>query len=39
MVSLSLVARASWSIDFHPDCETWADDLPQADKKALLAAM
>lgn len=39
MVTLSLVARASWSVDFHPDCETWADDLPQADKEALLAAM
>jgi len=39
MVSLSVVARASWSVDFHPDCEAWAEDLPQADKEALLAAM
>ena len=39
MLLLSPVARALWSVDFHPDCETWADDLLQPDKEALLAAM
>ena len=33
------MASASWSVDFHPDCRAWADDLPQSDKEALLAAI
>ena len=28
----------TWKVEFHPDCEAWADDLPQSDKEALLAA-
>lgn len=32
------MARRTWAVEFHPDCETWADRLPQADKEALLAA-
>jgi hypothetical protein len=32
------MARRHWVVEFHPDCEAWADDLPQADKEALLAA-
>lgn len=32
-----MVAR-SWVVEFHPACEAWADELPQADKEALLAA-
>jgi hypothetical protein len=39
MISLSPVARASWWVDFHPDCEAWADNLPQSDKEALVAAI
>jgi len=33
------VARGSWEVEFHPACEVWADDLPQADAEALLAAI
>jgi hypothetical protein len=33
------VARAAWSVEFHRDCEAWAESLPQSDKEALLAAM
>jgi hypothetical protein len=32
------MARRIWKAEFHPDCEAWADGLPQADKEALLAA-
>jgi hypothetical protein len=32
------VAR-SWAVEFHPACEAWACELPQADKEALLAAI
>ncbi len=32
------MARRTWAVEFHPDCEAWADDLPQPDKEALLAA-
>lgn len=39
MLLLSPVARESWSVDFHQDCEAWADNLPQSDKEALLAAI
>ena len=30
--------RRIWEVEFHPACEAWADDLPQEDKEALLAA-
>jgi hypothetical protein len=33
------VARPTWSIDFHPACEAWANHLEQADQEALLAAI
>jgi hypothetical protein len=33
------VAKGPWSVDFHPACETWADNLDQSDKEALLAAI
>ena len=39
MVLLSHVAKRTWQVEFHPACEEWADDLPQADKEALLAAI
>lgn len=29
----------SWEIEFHPDCELWAESLAQADAEALLAAV
>ena len=29
----------SWSVEFHPACEKWADDLDEADAEALLAAI
>ena len=32
------MARRPWAVEFHPDCEAWADRLPQPDKEALLAA-
>lgn len=32
------MARQAWEVEFHPDCEAWADHLPQPDKEALLAA-
>ncbi|MFN2544599.1 MAG: type II toxin-antitoxin system RelE/ParE family toxin [Actinomycetota bacterium] len=38
-LSLSPVATRSWEVEFHPACEAWADDLPQADGEALLAAI
>jgi len=33
------VAKGSWSVEFHPACEIWADNLKQSDKEALLAAI
>jgi hypothetical protein len=33
------MARASWDVEFHPACETWADELDQQDAEALLAAV
>ncbi len=33
------MARGSWEVEFHPACEVWADDLPQAGAEALLAAI
>jgi hypothetical protein len=32
------MARRNWQVEFHPACEAWADQLPQSDKEALLAA-
>jgi hypothetical protein len=31
--------RIRWSVEFHPKCEIWADELEQADAEALLAAI
>lgn len=28
-----------WPVEFHPSCETWANQLEQADAEALLAAI
>lgn len=28
-----------WAVEFHPDCESWAEGLAQADQEALLAAV
>ncbi|MHB8464804.1 MAG: type II toxin-antitoxin system RelE/ParE family toxin [Acidimicrobiales bacterium] len=33
------MARPSWSVDFHPECEAWATQLNQSDAEALLAAV
>jgi hypothetical protein len=33
------VARGTWSVEFHPSFEAWADDLDQQDAEALLAAI
>ena len=31
--------RRSWEVEFHPQCEKWADDLEPSDQEALLAAV
>jgi hypothetical protein len=33
------MSAASWSVEFHPDCELWAESLEQSDAEALLAAV
>jgi hypothetical protein len=33
------MAGRHWDVDFHPECEQWAEELPQADGEALLAAV
>jgi len=33
------VAKRSWEVELQPACEAWANDLPQADAEALLAAI
>jgi len=33
------VASPEWVVEFHPECEKWADGLDQADAEALLAAI
>jgi hypothetical protein len=33
------VARRQWQVEFHPECEVWAEKLDQADAEALLAAI
>jgi hypothetical protein len=30
---------ATWTVEFHSECEAWADDLTQQDAEALLAAV
>ena len=32
------MVKRTWEVEFHSACEVWADELPQADKEALLAA-
>jgi hypothetical protein len=36
---LSQVVGPAWSVEFHPNCEAWADGLAQQDAEALLAAI
>ena len=31
--------RPSWRVEFHPQCESWADTLEPSDQEALLAAI
>ena len=31
--------RRQWQVEFHPECEAWADKLDQADAEALLASV
>jgi len=33
------VSETNWSVEFHPTCGTWAEELPSADQEALLAAI
>ena len=33
------MTEGSWTVEFHPSCEVWADGLEQADAEALLAAI
>jgi hypothetical protein len=33
------MAARAWTVEFHPKCEQWAQDLPQSDAEALLAAI
>lgn len=33
------MVRRQWQVEFHPECEAWADKLEQADAEALLAAV
>jgi hypothetical protein len=33
------VAKGTWSVEFHPSCEAWADDLDPQDAEPLLAAI
>lgn len=30
---------STWSVEFHPACEQWAESLDQSDSEALLAAI
>ena len=34
-----VIGVASWSVEFHPECEQWASDLNEPDGEALLAAV
>ena len=38
-IVIAWMAKRTWEVEFHPDCETWANDLSQPDKEALLAAI
>jgi hypothetical protein len=38
-MELSAMLRVSWSVEFHPECEKWADALDRDDTEALLAAI
>jgi hypothetical protein len=33
------MAGRQWDVDFHSECEQWADDLEEPDEQALLAAV
>lgn len=33
------MSATSWEVEFHPDCETWANQLEATDAEALLAAI
>jgi hypothetical protein len=33
------LANVPWTVEFHPGCEAWADDLDQDDAEGLLAAV
>jgi hypothetical protein len=33
------MAGREWTVEFHPECEQWAQALPQDDAEALLAAI
>jgi hypothetical protein len=33
------VVGRRWEVEFHPECEAWADGLDQSDAEALLAAI
>jgi hypothetical protein len=33
------MAKDAWSVEFHPSCERWANELEQQDGEALLAAI
>lgn len=33
------MTETSWSVEFYPACEAWANDLNQSDAEALLAAI
>jgi hypothetical protein len=33
------MSGGGWSVEFHPACERWADQLDKADAEALLAAI
>ncbi len=35
----TIIGVPDWSVEFHPACEQWADQLEQADAEALLAAV
>lgn len=34
-----VIGVPSWSVEFHPECEQWANDLNEPDGEALLAAV
>ncbi|MGC8628173.1 MAG: hypothetical protein ACP5VR_11630 [Acidimicrobiales bacterium] len=36
---MAKASRPEWTVEFHPECEVWANGLGQADAEALLAAV